>query len=272
MKPHSILETPRAVTFALAIFVFALFFYVFAVIACAQDAAPLPNVGPVPSPGVPASLVDSSAPAQVSGGLEHTIIQLAQTHPWILSLLALIGALRFVIKPLMTAARFFAAQTSTTKDEEFIDKVERSYLYTLFLFAVDWLTSIKVPAKSKSTALNTATKLLLCFSLSAFALSALPGCSLLAPKGNVTWEATQFLTYRDVWTTTLALYDHAKDQQVAGKVSTRDAADIDAAWNLFRVGYKQALALAQNDVNARTPESVRKLANDVLTLIYAASN
>jgi hypothetical protein len=95
---------------------------------------------------------------------------------------------------------------------------------------------------------------------------------VLSPKSPVTWEASRFLSFKDTWTTALALYDHSKDLQVAGKISARDAADIDAAWNLFRIGYKKALGAAQGNDNAFTPDNVKKLANDVLTLIYAATN
>jgi len=97
-----------------------------------------------------------------------------------------------------------------------------------------------------------------------------PGCSLLSPKSDVTWEASRFLSFKDTWTTTLALYDYSKDRQVVGKLSAKDAADIDAAWNLFRLAFKSALADAQGNENAFTPENVKKLANDVLTLIYAS--
>jgi len=100
-------------------------------------------------------------------------------------------------------------------------------------------------------------------------LAVTPSCSLLNPKSPVTWEASRFLAFKDVWTTTLALYDHSKDLQVAGKISARDAADIDRAWELFRASYRLALANAGNNPNSFTPEEVRKLANDVLILIYS---
>ncbi len=97
-----------------------------------------------------------------------------------------------------------------------------------------------------------------------------PGCSLLNPKSPVTFEASRFLAFKDVWTTTLALYDHSKDLYVAGKISQRDMDDIDHSWNTFRAGYLLALGKVRGDVNAFTPEEVRKQANDVLTLIYAS--
>ena len=96
------------------------------------------------------------------------------------------------------------------------------------------------------------------------------GCSLLNPKSPVTWESSRFLAFKDVYTTTLALYDHSQDLYVAGKISQRDMDDINHSWNTFRAGYLLALGKAKGDVNSFTPENVRTLANDVLTLIYAS--
>lgn len=107
----------------------------------------------------PAPIAPADSPAIVGGGLEQTIIQLAQDHPWLVTLLALIGGLRLVIKPIMAGARFFAAKTETTKDDAALDAIERSYLYTMFLFALDWLTSIKL--KPKAGTLEKTVKLLL---------------------------------------------------------------------------------------------------------------
>jgi len=111
-------------------------------------------------------------------------------------------------------------------------------------------------------------KFILIALLAVFTLT--PGCSVLSPKSPATWEASRFLSFKDTWATTLALYDYSKDRQVAGKLSHQDAADIDAAFNLFRLAFKSALAAANGDDKAFTPENVRKLGNDVLTLIYAS--
>lgn len=97
-----------------------------------------------------------------------------------------------------------------------------------------------------------------------------PGCSVLAPRSDITWEGQKFLTFQDVWTVTLAAYDRHMDYRVAGKVSADDARDVDTAWNVFRVGFRAALARAQGGVVDFAPDEVKKLANDVLTLIYAS--
>lgn len=108
-----------------------------------------------------------------------------------------------------------------------------------------------------------------------FALCALlvcaPGCSLLAPKSPLTYNASRYQSFKAVWITTLAVYDYQMDLRVQGKIKPEDAVVIDAAWNTFRVAYKTALIKARNDETMFTPDEVRKLADDVLTLIYAAS-
>lgn len=96
------------------------------------------------------------------------------------------------------------------------------------------------------------------------------GCSVLSPEGPVTWEAAKFNSFKSVWISTLALYDYQMDLRVQGKIKPSDAQDIDTAWNSFRAAYRVALAQASGDENAFTPENVRKLADDVLTLIYAS--
>lgn len=110
------------------------------------------------------------------------------------------------------------------------------------------------------------SKFLVALCILAFA----PGCSLLKPKSPVTIEASHYLSFRDCWTVTLAVYDSHMDRRVAGKVSALDAADIDRAWETYRAAYRLALAQASGDEGAFTPDNVKKLANDVLTLIYAS--
>jgi hypothetical protein len=97
-----------------------------------------------------------------------------------------------------------------------------------------------------------------------------PGCSLLSPKSSVTWEASRFRSFQTTWVATLAVYDHHMDRRVAGKVSDKDAADIDAAWNTFRLAFRVALAEARGDESAFTPDNVKQFSDDLLTLIYAS--
>lgn len=85
-------------------------------------------------------------PLPLAQSIEAFVIGLAIKHPWIASALLLLGTLRLIIKPLMSLIRLVTKSTSTPADDQFLDKVEASWLWTAFLFIVDWLTSIKLPA------------------------------------------------------------------------------------------------------------------------------
>jgi hypothetical protein len=99
----------------------------------------------------------------------------------------------------------------------------------------------------------------------------LGGCAstTTTPQQSHSAAAITYLTFADVWTVTHAAYSGYCDQAVLGKVSPADQADIDKAWNAFRGAYGIALQAAQLDKSQVTPENVRKLSNDLLTLIAA---
>ena len=71
-----------------------------------------------------------------------------QNHPNITTILATVGMLRIINKPLFALLRTYVAQTQSKKDDQMLEKVERSKYYKIFLFALDWLGSIK-PASDK---------------------------------------------------------------------------------------------------------------------------
>lgn len=80
--------------------------------------------------------------------LTDIILDLAVRYPIISSLLLVIGALRFVVKPLLLAARYIVRGTASTKDDEWLTRIEGSPWLTAILFAADWLASIKLPKPS----------------------------------------------------------------------------------------------------------------------------
>ena len=102
-------------------------------------------------------------------------------------------------------------------------------------------------------------------------LAFVPGCSLLNPTSPLTHEASRYNSFKSVWISTLAVYDFQMDKRAQGKISPDDAQTIDTAWNAFRAAYRVALARAGGDENLFTPDDVRKLADDVLILIYSAT-
>jgi hypothetical protein len=149
-------------------FAIALILVVMAYAAFAQERGPWADqpIGmgtPGTAPDSPASpdIAPANAPDQVATGVTDTIINLANQHPIIASILILLGSLRLVIKPLMAGARLWTKSTESTRDDEILNKVEASWLYTAFLFALDWLTSIKLkPTRSAERGARNAAILL----------------------------------------------------------------------------------------------------------------
>ena len=96
------------------------------------------------------------------------------------------------------------------------------------------------------------------------------GTTQTTPQASHSAKAVAYLTFFDVWTVTHAAYQGACDATVQGKISAKDKADIDKAWNAYRGAFTIALEAAQMDTAQVTPDNVRKLASDLLTLINAA--
>ena len=55
-----------------------------------------------------------------------------------------VGLLRLALKPIVSAVREVVAATATKKDDEFVEKVEESRAWGVFVYLLDWLTSIKL--------------------------------------------------------------------------------------------------------------------------------
>ena len=63
---------------------------------------------------------------------------------WLLTAVTIIGSLRILFKPIFAVAHNIADATTTTKDNEILDKVEQSKVTKAVCFALDWVGSIKV--------------------------------------------------------------------------------------------------------------------------------
>ena len=169
------------------------------------------DVGPGPSPAGSAvsNLTHDTSPVSPSTinsqpstavGPADTIIHLAATYPAFATFLILLGTLRLCIKPIMTLARLIAASTPGKADDELLDQVEHSWAYTAFLFALDWLTSIKLPAKSENPAVNKALSSVAILGLLSVFLMFNSGCAPLAPGG--VYAGDQILHKSELITTT----------------------------------------------------------------------
>lgn len=73
------------------------------------------------------------------------IAQLAQNHPIVLSILAVIGVLRAINKPLFALLHAYVIATPSTSDDALLSSVEQNKFVRALLFALDWTASIKLP-------------------------------------------------------------------------------------------------------------------------------
>lgn len=80
----------------------------------------------------------------------NLVIQLATQYPIVFTIIAILGTFRLVMKPLMMGLKLIAAQTASAKDDELLVEVERSAFYKGLIFLLDWIASVKVPAKTIS--------------------------------------------------------------------------------------------------------------------------
>jgi phage shock protein PspC (stress-responsive transcriptional regulator) len=97
----------------------------------------------------PALAQDGAPAAAVAVGPDATmgsfIADLASRFPWGVTLIALIGALRLLFKPLMLAIDYYVKATASPKDDEWVAKFEAGPVYKWLAIALDFIASIKLP-------------------------------------------------------------------------------------------------------------------------------
>lgn len=76
-------------------------------------------------------------------GIVQEVLKWALQYPAVATVLMLIGTLRLIMKPLMTFLHEFVLATPGTGDDALLDQVEKSKVYTTFMYILDWFTSIK---------------------------------------------------------------------------------------------------------------------------------
>lgn len=69
--------------------------------------------------------------------------EFAKNWPWVASLIVVMGTLRMFLKPIMTAIQAIVKATPSTKDDETLDKVEKSMPYKAIMFIIDYIASLK---------------------------------------------------------------------------------------------------------------------------------
>lgn len=78
--------------------------------------------------------------------LTNLVLNLIQSYPKLGTIVAIIGTLRVIFKPLFSFLDVIVAATPSTKDEELLGKVKDSKAFKAFSFLVDYVGSIKIKA------------------------------------------------------------------------------------------------------------------------------
>ncbi|MES2697500.1 MAG: hypothetical protein V4773_28800 [Verrucomicrobiota bacterium] len=93
---------------------------------------------------VSGAVLGSAAVDTAAAVAQPFIVSFAESHPWVLTLLAVIATLRLVFKPLMSAVHVYVQSTAGESDDAFLDKVEHSRAYKILAWLLDYFGSIKV--------------------------------------------------------------------------------------------------------------------------------
>jgi hypothetical protein len=67
-----------------------------------------------------------------------------------LVVIGLVGTMRIVFKPIMTAVEKIVSDTENKKDDEVLKKVKGHFLYRWFVFLMDFILSIKIDHVAKA--------------------------------------------------------------------------------------------------------------------------
>lgn len=73
------------------------------------------------------------------------LLQYVQANPNFAVVLMVMGFLRLVFKPIMTAVQAIVAATPSTKDDEKLAEVQASKVYLGLVWLLDYFASVKLP-------------------------------------------------------------------------------------------------------------------------------
>ena len=75
------------------------------------------------------------------------VLELILQYPTLGSIVAIMGTLRLILKPLVTAVQSYVASTASTRDDEIVEGILGNKYYKAFAYVLDWSASIKLPKK-----------------------------------------------------------------------------------------------------------------------------
>tara|TARA_R110000851_G_scaffold282271_1_gene435771 strand:+ start:410 stop:676 length:267 start_codon:yes stop_codon:yes gene_type:complete len=66
---------------------------------------------------------------------------------WAVQVFAVMGSLRFFLKPITSLADAYVAFTENKEDDLVLEKAKNSKIYTSIAFILDWAASVRFPKK-----------------------------------------------------------------------------------------------------------------------------
>lgn len=75
--------------------------------------------------------------------------KLVLEYPWLAGFIFAVGTFRIFFKPVMSALEAAIAETPTKVDDEWLAKLKSSKVYTMLVWLVDYLASVKLPGAFK---------------------------------------------------------------------------------------------------------------------------
>jgi hypothetical protein len=79
--------------------------------------------------------------------MEQIIIELVSKYPVTASIFLVVGILRAVFKPIFSLAEAYVKATPSQEDDQKLNKFMSSNFYKRLSWGIDYLSSIKLPAK-----------------------------------------------------------------------------------------------------------------------------
>lgn len=115
----------------LCMVLFVLLFQLFTVASFAQG---------VPAATDAAASLAAATPSPVDGAIDAV----AGKYGWIVTVLSVMTILRLIFKPLFSILHTITENTATKKDDEYLERVEKSAAVRAIVWLLDYLASIKL--------------------------------------------------------------------------------------------------------------------------------
>lgn len=88
--------------------------------------------------------VSEAVPPVASNDVISMVSTLASRHPWVTTVLMVVGWCRIIVKPMFSFLHEVVKVTPSERDDVWLAKVESSRIYKALVWALDWLFSVKL--------------------------------------------------------------------------------------------------------------------------------